>query len=211
MLRESAALRLVAALLGEGDEGGGLVGSDGAAEGGHVVAAVDDGQGGRPCRERQGPRRPPVPDMRWQSTQPLSMNTCAPRAASPLSDCVTSTGSACTLVAGDHGEAYPVTISTPIVNTTSATPPTAQGRRLGARSPVAPRNGTRSSTTTSRTGKPRMMKLSMFAGESASSANSQTKYQSGCGSAWMIVGSAGWPSAGAPTTIARSSTNAPTA
>src|ERR1051326_208821 len=112
---------------------------------------------------------------------------------------------------GDHGDIDPYQISVAIESVVRPTAPTAQGRRKGLRSPACPKIGNARSATTASSGKPMMTRVSMLGGISARIAKNHRKYQSGRGSAWMLVGSALAPRLAGPTIIARASTTTPTA
>src|SRR5262245_17915323 len=103
---------------------------------------------------------------------------------------------------GDHGDVLPSQPSTPATVKNITTDSTATGRRFGCRSPLLPTNGINTSTSPMIPGMPKIAGVSSDGGNSASNPNSGRKYQSGRGSAVMIVGSGGSPGPFGPITAA---------
>src|SRR4051812_17537383 len=113
--------------------------------------------------------------------QPRSLKSLAPLATGPEVVPINCEGTPWAAKAGDQGACSPANQKVLIMATTVITTTMAQGRRLGARSPLLPRRGRRKRSTPKSNGPSTITKGSVAGGMRASTAKYQRKYQSGRG------------------------------
>src|SRR5580693_616881 len=104
---------------------------------------------------------------------------------------------------GAQGERAPTIQSEPIMTTAPTTTAIAHGLRRAARSPLFDKSGGDMRRPPKTSGAKRITAVSSLEGQSESTAKYQSRYQSGRGAAFVMLGSGGAPISGGPTTTAR--------